>query len=211
MIQAVAQLTHLRGTHAGLTHQLLRHAGSGLTQVTPRFRKADLQLTLVTAARTLCAEMPPQVGVTVRRWLEERDVTLHFEERAEPAGDGKECMLSDGTPIVADIVYQCTGGAPETSALRANWTLDRRGRATVNTHLQLLGAATDTPHIYAMGDMIALPADATCTHAGLGHTAELNAHVAAENVRRSSEGRALLEYPEGAVSPDTLAAPARRV
>ena len=159
----------------------------------------SMRLTLVTAAQTLCAEMPPQVGVTVRRWLEERDVTLHFEERAEPAGDGKECMLSDGTPIVADIVYQCTGGAPETSALRANWTLDRRGRATVNTHLQLLGAATDTPHIYAMGDMIALPADATCTHAGLGHTAELNAHVAAENVRRSSEGRALLEYPEGAV------------
>ena len=159
----------------------------------------SMRLTLVTAAQTLCAEMPPQVGVVVRRWLEERGVTLHFEERAEPASDSRGCMLSDGKLIVADIVYQCTGGAPETSALRANWTLDRRGHATVNKHLQLLGAATETPHIYAIGDMIALPADATCTHTGLGHTAELNAHVAAENVRRSSGGNALLEYPDGAV------------
>ena len=53
----------------------------------------------------------------------------------------------------------------------------------------------DAPRVYGMGDM--------CIHASneakLGHTAELNAHVAAENVLRQARGRPLASYPWGAV------------
>eukprot|EP00965_Chrysotila_dentata_P108933 3598996-Pleurochrysis_carterae.AAC.2 len=55
------------------------------------------------------------------------------------------------------------------------------------------------PRIYALGDVMVHGASG---EAKLGHTAELNAHCAAANIRRQMLGLKLLTYPHGATGID---------
>jgi NAD(P) transhydrogenase len=64
--------------------------------------------------------------------------------------------LESGKAIAADCLLYCIGRQGATDALNleaANLAADKRGRLTVNEHYQ-----TETPHIYAAGDVIGFPA-----------------------------------------------------
>lgn len=159
------------------------------------------RVTLLSRGGTLCGAMPARVGRTCARWLERRGVELIFGATVEkaddaPHGSQPSVTLSDGRVLRADVVYECTGGAPNSAMLRANaqlgGQLDAKGRLLVNDALQVAGA----PRVYGLGDVMR---HATSNEAKLGHTAELNAHLAADNVHRQSRGHELLRYPDGVV------------
>jgi len=105
------------------------------------------------------------------------------------------CTLADGTQLDADVLYQCMGFRPATGALRTHFRerLDQSGALVVNEFLQL------KPHVYAMGDAIVHRAS---NELKLAHTAELNAALVVENVRRQHRGDPLLTYPDGIVGSD---------
>lgn len=181
------------------------------------------QLTLVTSGRTLCSAFPAAVGVECRQWLEARGASLIFESPVESSRPDS-VTLRGGQKLAADIVYMCTGAPPASEPLRPTLLshLDPSGRLRVNEHLEV--AAATSPggdqepllrpgsedrvsgaraqagvsrwsRVYAMGDVAAHPSQ----ELKVGHTAELNAHVAAANVVRAARGEPLLSYPHGAV------------
>ena len=163
--------------------------------------KHGKRVTLLSRGGALCGAMPARVGRTCARWLERRGVELLFHATVErtdaPHGSQQPSVtLSDGRVLRADVVYDCTGGKPNSDVVRANAQLcaqlDAKGRLLVNDALQVSGA----PRVYGLGDVMR---HAASDEAKLGHTAELNAHLAADNVLRQSKGHELLRYPEGAV------------
>ena len=166
-------------------------------------RHPHATLTLVSGSAALCRGMPARVGAHCERWLSRRGVRVvlgarvaHIDHGDAREADSASCTLADGSVLRADVVYECTGGRAETAALEGHFggQLDARGRLLVNEQLQL-GSSS---RVYAMGDCMHHRAS---DEAKLGHTAELNAHVVAENVRRQRRGEPLLAYPHGAVGP----------
>jgi NADH dehydrogenase FAD-containing subunit len=107
----------------------------------------------------------------------------------------KSVTLKGGEVLEADLVYKCIGVFPNTVCLKESAEMQAhfgfRDSLNVNDHLQLEGR----PNVYAIGDCM--------SHASrelkLGHTAEVNGHLAAINIERAIEGKALLRYPDGAV------------
>ena len=58
---------------------------------------------------------------------------------------------------------------------------------------------TGHPHVFCVGDMMSH----TSKELKLGHTAEVNAHLAAHNILASVHGKPLLTYPHGVTGADT--------
>ena len=157
----------------------------------------ETRVSLVTSGGTLCSSLPPCVGQIARRWLEGHGVKLVLHA-AVVVADETSCTLCDGRTLHADVVYRCVGGTPNSEPLRPllGAEFDGAGRVVVNEHLQVANVA----NVYATGDlMVQAKKSASCTHSGLGHTAELSAHLAAANVRRHARGEPLATYPQGVV------------
>ena len=166
-------------------------------------------ITLMTSGSELCRGLPSRVGALAREWLEARGVLIHFGARVQSVSDAADnVVLESGEVICADgrdaagrdmLVYDCRGNgkshaAPLTAAL-TNASRDGHGRVIVRDTLQLPSA----PCVYAMGDVAVRDGG---MDARLAHTAELHAHVVAENVMRQERGDELLSYPRGAVGSD---------
>ena len=108
-------------------------------------------------------------------------------------------ILKSGEIVQADVVYKCVGVMPNTSMLKDSpiffGSFGFRESVAVNDHLQVAG----NPHVYCVGDMM--------SHASrelkLGHTAEVNAHLAAHNIVADMHGQPLLTYPRGVTGADT--------
>lgn len=138
------------------------------------------RLTLLTSSGSLCPTLPPRIGAVSAAWLRNRGVHLLFHTRVTRV-DGSTVHLSDDSTLSADLVYPCMGsGRANTQALSRSLpdSLDASGRVLVDQALRVRGAHG---RIFAMGDAMLLPGS---TDLKLGHTAELNAEVAAENVLR---------------------------
>jgi len=160
------------------------------------------RVSLITAGPALCATLPPHVGAVSARWLRARGATVLLNSRATRV-DERTVLLEDGSRLQADLVYSCLGGGvPNSAAVRSSLpaSVDARGRVVVDKHLRVRGAGG---RVLAMGDVMVL---AGCSDLKLGHTAELNAQVAAANVLRTHAALAaarpeprLEAYPFGAV------------
>lgn len=153
----------------------------------------EKKVTLVSRSQNLCKDLPQRAISLVHKWLLDNGVELVMGISVQKV-QGQACTLEDGQVLRADIVYECGGFAPNTACLGPGFCkhLDEDNRLKVNHHLQVPGS----PRIYAMGDMMFHQAS---NDIKLGHTAELNAHVVAENVKRQHRGEELVTYPEGAV------------
>ena len=138
------------------------------------------------------------------KWLRAKGADLVLAERISAITD-TSVTLESGRVVRGDVVYRCTGWQPNTELMKGSplgAELGFRDAVVVNDFLQVPGK----PHIFALGDAM--------THEGskelkLGHTAEVNAHLAAKNVRRmlrrASESlltAPLLTYPRGVTGAD---------
>lgn len=156
--------------------------------------RPELELTLVSRSARLCAGMPAGVHNRCKEWLERRGVRLLLGAKVKRMCE-RGCTLADGTELDADVLYRCTGFRPNTAALSKHFKerLNEDGALVVNDQLQV------KPRVYAMGDAIVHPPSSELK---LGHTAELNAALVVENVRRQHRGEALLSYPDAVVGND---------
>jgi len=153
----------------------------------------DKKVILVDAAPKVCASFPEGAIKHMSQWLTSRGVELVLGEWIDTISE-RGCLLKSGRQINADIVYRCMGFKPISSFLQRDFSdqLNKRGQLVVTDTLQV----KDHPNIFGMGDL--------CLHERsnelkLGHTAELNAHLAAANLERHHLRRPMLQYPHGVV------------
>jgi NADH dehydrogenase FAD-containing subunit len=106
--------------------------------------------------------------------------------------DTKGCTLTDGRRIKADIVYKCMGFKANAGFMVENFasSMDGAGRLVVDDSLRLVS----NPRIYAMGDCMIHDKSGEIK---LGHTAEVNAHLVVDNIKRLGKGLEPMLYPEG--------------
>ena len=128
-------------------------------------------------------------------WLKKRGAELMLGEAIDEIKT-ESVLLKSGQEVEADVVYKCVGVMPNTSMLKGGMFEGKgfRGSVDVNDHLQV----ADHPQVYCVGDMM--------NHASrelkLGHTAEVNAHLAAHNILADLHGKPLLTYPRGVTGAD---------
>ena len=175
------------------------------------------QLTLITSGPTLCSTLSRRVGSGVKGWLEKRGVSVRFNAPVESVDVAAgEVTLRSGAVVSAAVVYDCRGNGEPNGAKLINdeakeegdegdegEAVDGKGRLVVD---ETLRSRFGGGNVFAAGDAMAL---APCADLKLGHTAELNADVVAENIKHlaahggggggggGAEG--LATYPHGAV------------
>jgi len=127
------------------------------------------------------------------RWLKQRNVTFRMGIAFEQINTDS-VVLKGGEVLHADLVYPCIGVFPNTSFLKSTPLkahMGFRDSIVVNDHLQV----ATMPKVYCCGDMMSH----SSRELKLGHTAEINAHLASENIVRQMHGKPLLTYPDGVV------------
>jgi len=168
----------------------------------------------VSRSTSLLPTLPPQAGATALAWLKQQPcVTLRMGVGAKSVRPNG-VTLDDGSELSADLVYHCGGATSSPNAILKKHFGDcldpKSGRLLVNDHLQVLKTVehlqqdgvvgstaskistevpdrTDSePAIFAAGDCIVHSAS---NELQLGHTAELNAHVVADNILRLARYR----------------------
>jgi len=163
-------------------------------------------LTLLTGGDVLCGTLPRSVGRASLAWLVQRGVTVRFHAAVDDVDTGA-VRLASGEVLCADIVYDCRGNGPGRAATllkdgAASAATDAKGRVLVD---ETLRCAAGSGRIFVAGDAMSLPSSDDLK---LGHTAELNADVVADNIRHlchAAKGGAqgvatgLATYPFGAV------------
>ena len=152
-----------------------------------------MKVTIVDAGKSICGTFPSKAVEHMTSWLSTKGVDLVLGEWITSIDDNG-CTLKSGRRIDADVVYRCMGFKPNSGFLQKSFAdqLDQKGALRVSDTLQVEGR----PKVYGMGDI--------CIHKRsselkLGHTAELNAHLAASNILREEKKQTLLEYPNGVV------------
>jgi len=160
------------------------------------------EVTITDRSKELCSSFRPSTKRYVTEWLRKRGCRLALGvpidgKYPDLMIDEKGCRLTTGERLQADKVYRCMGLMPATKWLKGSLpdaAFDNQGFLRVNHHLQVEGFK----NVFAMGDcMIHKPS----SELKLGHTAEVNAHLVVENLRRleSKQSKALLTYPTGVV------------
>ena len=159
-------------------------------------RYPQKRVTFVDMAPTILPGFDDYAVSYSRRWLEERGAELLLGEAIETIG-AESVTLKSGRELRADVVYKCVGVQPNTGMLASSpfaSAFGFRNSVVVDDHLQVDGY----PRVFCVGDMM--------SHASkelkLGHTAEVNAHLAARNIVAALRGRALLTYPRGVTGAD---------
>ena len=175
-----------------------------LSCTSPRVRQGVRQVIITDMAREVCPALPARSRAHLTRWLA-ASARCELELGTAIGGtfpdglliDTRGATLSDGRRLEADLVFRCTGFRAETVGCEARHVEEGGGSATaqlkrdsgsgallVDEHLRLLRADGGGPALggvaFGMGDC--------CMHASaepkLGHTAEVNAELAARNVMR---------------------------
>ena len=116
--------------------------------------------------------------------------------------------------------YKCVGVMPNTDMLKESPFAQKfgfRNSIEVNDHLQVTSSASPCsveclqlsvcplaqveghPRVYCVGDMMSHKS----RELKLGHTAEVNAHLAAHNILNAVAGKPLLRYPNGVTGADS--------
>lgn len=158
----------------------------------------EKRVTFVDMAPTILPGFDEAAASFTKQWFAARGAEMKLGEPIE-AIRSQSVLLKSGELLESDVVYKCVGVMPNTDMLKDSplfsGTFGFRDSISVNDHLQLDG----NPKIYCVGDMM--------NHASrelkLGHTAEVNAHLAAHNILADLHGEPLLTYPRGVTGADT--------
>jgi apoptosis-inducing factor 2 len=137
-------------------------------------------VTVVHSHSTLLHQLRPRVSEIATEFLTGAGVKLRLGVRAAVDREAKQVTIEgDESAITADALFVCTGGSPNTAAMRANFSscLDDVGHIKVNDFMQVIGLN----NIFAIGDCTALAAHRA-------FVATEMARQAAKNVRRSLRG-----------------------
>ena len=148
-------------------------------------------------ATTILPGFDEAAAVYTRAWLGERGVELMGGEPIEKI-EAESVLLKSGVKLEADVVYKCVGVMPNTAMLKESPFAAHfgfRDSIEVNDYLQVAGH----PHVYCVGDAMSHKS----RELKLGHTAEVNAHLAAHNILNSIHAKPLLRYPNGVTGADT--------
>jgi len=152
---------------------------------------------LVDMATEILTGFDRRASAYAHAWLEQRGAQLRLGEAIEQISE-KSLLLRSGQEIKADIVYKCVGVIPNTAMLADSpfaASFGFRNSVEVNDHLQV----DSHPRVYCVGDMMVHSSQ----ELKLGHTAEVNAHLAAHNILADLHGKPLLTYPRGITGADT--------
>jgi len=156
-------------------------------------RYPSKSITIVDMSPTILPGFDHAAAAYAARFLEAKGVQLVLGQPIREIGT-EAITLDNGTVLAADIVFKCVGVQPNTAPLKESplaAAFGFRQAVTVNDHLQVEGH----PTIFCVGDMM--------THRSrelkLGHTAEVNAQLAAHNVLLHASHSKLLDYPRGVV------------
>jgi len=142
---------------------------------------------------SLLQNMQPGAQKYAEKWLRKRGVVINLGVKAQEVSM-TGCVLEGGRKIQADVVYDCTGSKPCSGMIPPSM-LTKTGHLRVNTHLQ----HPTWSNVYCVGDvMVHSPSYET----KLAYTAELNAKMAACNLRAMVQGERLQEYPSGVIGND---------
>lgn len=153
------------------------------------------KIALVDASPRLVPIFPKSVSAYAEKWLRSKGVRLILGHLLE-SWDTKGCTFKNGTKSNADLVFVCFGDKPNSAALidsidpLPQITLDRRKCVKVEETLLVKGRQ----NIFCCGDVAAPPAE------GMKQAfhAEVQGHLAAENVIHLASKKPLLRYPQDA-------------
>ena len=171
--------------------------------------KPSTKIILVHGGTTLLPQFSEEVSTHCERWLRRQNVEVLLGHRCDLLeGDavggmqtatlGKTTRVRvrgveypDGTELVADLVFWCRGGAPRSQALalevggggqaggrgkEGRAKLSGTGNVCVDSQLRVVGQR----RLWAVGDVMSV---GEARDERLGHTAEVQARVAAHNIR----------------------------
>lgn len=129
------------------------------TEYATIFNALDIDVTLVEDRKNILEFVDREIIDEFLHHQRDNGMTLRLQEQVEHIkkdNNGRVItVLKSGKRLVSDIVLFAAGrmGATETLELdKAGLSADNRGRIKVNYNFQ-----TDTPHIYAAGDVIGFP------------------------------------------------------
>ncbi len=151
-------------------------------EVAENLAKAGLAVTIVDAQPQVLAPLDYDMACDVHKQLERKGITLQLNTSLKSIHaneDGVTVALSSGT-VAADFVVLAIGVVPDTAlAAQAKLQLNERGSIIVNELLQ-----TSDPHVYAVGDAIAVTEFVSGTPAflPLAGPANKQGRMAADNI-----------------------------
>ncbi len=185
------------------------------------------KLKIVDMSEKLCASLSDKASDYITQWFADRNCELYLGcniggSWPNLAIDDCGCDLVTGERIEADLVLSCLGMVPnvplseedksspkmlsatdmhtddrvpysddvrDSSVESLKFQRSKSGALMVNDHLQVIGH----PCIFAVGDCM----QHTSNEAKLGHTAEVNGHLVAKNIKNTLSAEPLLVYPDG--------------
>lgn len=153
-------------------------------------------------AQSVCSTLPKRSREYIQKWLVDRNCELVL---GCPIGgkypklliDEKSATLANGRKIEADLVFKCMGFKANTAFLKEGLGEEsmHRGSLVVDDALRVKGPLCG--NVFGMGDCMI---HSKSNDIKLAHTAEVNAHLVVDNLRRLTRCKGLmLSYPEGAV------------
>lgn len=165
-------------------------------------------ITVVDAGSKLVPIFGPKVSDYAADWLKKKGVQLVLGQKLESWGP-KSCTFQNGRVLKADLVFVCFGDRPNSDplvltngaltngagvgkAVPPPVRLDRRKCVKVDEFLRIEGRR----NVFCCGDVATPPTEGVKQ----AYHAELQGHLAGENVIRLATGRPFLRYPEGATS-----------
>jgi len=151
-------------------------------------------VTIVDMATAILPGFGPKCIEHAICWLRRMGAELRLGEAIQDIG-ADSITLKSGEVLFADVVYKCVGMMPNTSMVKGapdfTAALGFRDSLNVNDHLQV----GSCKNVFCVGDMMSH----SSRELKLGHTAELNGHLAARNILASVQGSKMVRYPEGVV------------
>ncbi|MBI4151899.1 FAD-dependent oxidoreductase [Candidatus Woesearchaeota archaeon] len=148
------------------------------------------EITLVHARAALIERNPPKARHYAQQFLQQKGVTILFQERIVLSQDEKQpqkiYLTSKNKSISADLVFLCTGITPNSDFLLPQWknVLDAKGFVRVNEYLQV----HQHPQIFSAGDITTIPEEKTA------QSAEEQAKIVVRNLLALEKGQELQKF-----------------
>lgn len=152
-------------------------------EMAENLRRRELDVTLIEMLPQVMPPLDPEIANRLHIELEEHAVELRLSDGVESfadAGGAVRLTLKSGARIDADVVILAVGVRPDTQIARdAGLDLNERGAIVVDERMR-----TSDPHIYAVGDAIAVndPVLGGATMVPLAGPANRQARIAADNI-----------------------------
>lgn len=142
-------------------------------------RAADYDLRLIHATDIFCKGGGDRIQAYISRALKRAKIEVHCKTLAQAITP--ESVETSAGSFHSDVTVLCAGVRPNTDFLRGSLPLDAQGHISVYASLQ----SVEDPHIFALGDVIAIGASPVLK---LAQLAVQEAKVVADNIVLLSHG-----------------------